>query len=105
MSVGNDDDLELEHANGLAGRYDSATIPNLSDTRINLIAGLSLNCWWLVAQFYVHVCLCEAAAALLLWFQFIITFAAMPVRRVTMIKCSSRASVIDRYERALMRND
>lgn len=55
MSVGNDDDLELEHANGLAGRYDSATIPNLSDTRINLIAGLSLNCWWLVAQF---LCAC-----------------------------------------------
>lgn len=103
MSVGNDDDLELEHANGLAGRYDSATIPNLSDTRINLIAGLSLNCWWW-HSFYVHVCLCEAVA-LLLRFQFIITFAAMPVRRVTMIKCSSRASVIDRYERALMRND
>lgn len=103
MSGGNDD-LELEHANGLAGRYDSATIPNLSDTRINLIAGLSLivGGWW--HSFYVHVCLCEAAA-LLLRFQFIITFAAMPVRRVTMIKCSSRASVIDRYERALMRND
>lgn len=56
MSVGNDD-LELEHANGLAGRYDSATIPNLSDTRINLIAGLSL----IVGGGTVFMCMCVFA--------------------------------------------